>query len=133
MWRIFRRYEKVWEIYIPATRTKEGLRFGFVHFKDIKDVKYLELRLNQIVIGIEKVHVNLARYSKENNMKVVKAYHRPETEQKRETKEQGPKQHYNTGRTYNHSYAQTVKTGAQGRKRIAGKVDGERGGKWSRI
>ncbi|KAJ0576351.1 putative RNA recognition motif domain, nucleotide-binding alpha-beta plait domain superfamily [Helianthus annuus] len=52
--------------YIARKRSKEGLKFGFVSFKGIKDWKELERRLHGLKLGGDKLKINRARFAKEN-------------------------------------------------------------------
>ena len=52
MWRIFQKWGKVWEVFIPRIKNKLGHRFGFVRFKEVVDVQRLERQLdNSIFLG----------------------------------------------------------------------------------
>ncbi|GKV27044.1 hypothetical protein SLEP1_g36252 [Rubroshorea leprosula] len=41
MWRTFLKFRRVFAIYIPQRKNKEGSRFGFVRFLDVKDERSL--------------------------------------------------------------------------------------------
>ncbi|XP_057419154.1 uncharacterized protein LOC130713399 [Lotus japonicus] len=65
MWEVFKLYGDVDEVVIPAKRNKEGLRFGFARFWDVMDPKQMERKLDNIIIGCNKLYVNLPRFKKE--------------------------------------------------------------------
>ncbi|XP_068490606.1 uncharacterized protein [Phaseolus vulgaris] len=62
MWKIFRRWGKVQEVFIPRRTNKYGHRFGFVRFIGISDSDKLEYQLDNIWIGNMKLHVNKPKY-----------------------------------------------------------------------
>ncbi|XP_057432943.1 uncharacterized protein LOC130725766 [Lotus japonicus] len=71
MWGIFQRYDKVWDLFISDRRDKNGRRFGFVRFRDVQNPLDLERRLDQIVIGASKIHVNLPKYTKVDRQQAI--------------------------------------------------------------
>ena len=46
LWKIFQEWGKVWEVFIPTKRNKQGHRYGFVRFKAVEDDERLERRLD---------------------------------------------------------------------------------------
>jgi len=50
------------EIFIPKQRNKEGRRYGFVRYKGVSNASYLERKLDNIVVGGLKLHVNIPKY-----------------------------------------------------------------------
>ncbi|KAJ0579889.1 putative RNA recognition motif domain, nucleotide-binding alpha-beta plait domain superfamily [Helianthus annuus] len=56
----------VWGTYVAKKRDKEGRRFGFASFKDVRDKSELERSLKGIKLGGCKLVVNIARFAKEN-------------------------------------------------------------------
>lgn len=52
----------MWEVFIPEKRDDTGWRFEFVRFQDVRDAQKLGKKLDQIIIGREKIHVNILRY-----------------------------------------------------------------------
>ncbi|KAL2584085.1 hypothetical protein AAZV13_14G109800 [Glycine max] len=65
MWRIFQKWGKVWEVFIPRTKNKLGHRFGFVRFKEVMDEQRLERQLdNNIFIDGVKVFVNRPKFER---------------------------------------------------------------------
>ncbi|MFS7931781.1 putative nucleotide-binding alpha-beta plait domain superfamily, RNA-binding domain superfamily [Helianthus anomalus] len=49
-----------------SKRNKEGLKFGFVSFKGVKDWRELEVRLQGLKLGESKLIINRARFAREN-------------------------------------------------------------------
>ncbi|GLU08672.1 hypothetical protein SLE2022_255710 [Rubroshorea leprosula] len=62
MWRTFLKYGRVYAIYSPNRKSRNGNKFGFVKFLDVKDTRELERNLDQIWIRGRKLWVNLPRY-----------------------------------------------------------------------
>ncbi|KAJ0559311.1 putative RNA recognition motif domain, nucleotide-binding alpha-beta plait domain superfamily [Helianthus annuus] len=56
----------VWGTYVAKKRDKEGRRFGFASFKDVRDKSELERSLKGLKLGGCKLVVNIARFAKEN-------------------------------------------------------------------
>ncbi|MCI01992.1 endonuclease/exonuclease/phosphatase family protein, partial [Trifolium medium] len=61
LWPRFARYGRVGEVFIPA---KEGNRFGFVKFRDVRDAKVLLRDLSNIWVGSFKLRINLSKFSR---------------------------------------------------------------------
>lgn len=64
LWRHFKKWGDVREVYIAKRPNKEGRRYGFVRFKGVLDAKGLEIRLDNIVINKCKLFVNLPRFDR---------------------------------------------------------------------
>ncbi|KAL5137934.1 UDP-N-acetylglucosamine--dolichyl-phosphate N-acetylglucosaminephosphotransferase [Glycine soja] len=60
LWRHFKKWGDVREVYIAKRLNKEGRRYGFVRFKDVRDAKGLELRLDNIVWGMKSFRMAMA-------------------------------------------------------------------------
>ncbi|KAM0008544.1 putative RNA recognition motif domain, nucleotide-binding alpha-beta plait domain superfamily [Helianthus debilis subsp. tardiflorus] len=54
-------------MYIARKNNKNGDRFGFISFKNVKDVKGLESTLNGTKMGGCRLRVNIARFANENS------------------------------------------------------------------
>ncbi|GKV49720.1 hypothetical protein SLEP1_g56454 [Rubroshorea leprosula] len=65
MWNTFRKYGRVYDIYSPNRKSRNGCRFGFVRFLNVKDKKELEKHLDQIWVGEKKLWVNSPKYEDE--------------------------------------------------------------------
>ncbi|GKV32054.1 hypothetical protein SLEP1_g40687 [Rubroshorea leprosula] len=72
MWRTFGKFGRVYAIYSPQRRNRNGKRFGFVRFLDVQKLQAMENQLDQIHIGSHKIWVNLAKYPVEENEPKVK-------------------------------------------------------------
>ena len=65
LWQVFHRWGKVWEVFIPKNRNKEGHRYGFVRFKEVEDEMRLERQLdNNIFFGEMKMFVNRPKFER---------------------------------------------------------------------
>ncbi|GLT87925.1 hypothetical protein SLE2022_059760 [Rubroshorea leprosula] len=69
MWSTFGKYGRIISIYSPQRRSKNGGRFGFVRFLEVRNVMELESQLDQIRIEGRKIWVNLAKYPEERGEK----------------------------------------------------------------
>lgn len=78
MWKVFRHWGEVAQVYIAKRLDKWGHRFGFVRFLEVRNVIRLQRQLDSIMIGHTKLYVNLPRYGNEykkrNQVKEVKNY-----------------------------------------------------------
>lgn len=57
IWRLFKRYGDLVDVYMARKRLRNGQKFGFVRFKGVKSVEQMEQRLNTIWVGNFKVRV----------------------------------------------------------------------------
>ncbi|GKU91023.1 hypothetical protein SLEP1_g4952 [Rubroshorea leprosula] len=57
MWKTFGKYGRIFAIYSPERRSRNGGRFGFVRFLDLKNSKDLERQLDQIRVEGRKIWV----------------------------------------------------------------------------
>ncbi|WJX64337.1 hypothetical protein P8452_49133 [Trifolium repens] len=64
LWPKFGRFGRVGEVYIPDRLDKQGRRFGFVKYRDVRDPKEQLGLLVDIWVGSYKLRVNLARFLK---------------------------------------------------------------------
>ncbi|XP_057443861.1 uncharacterized protein LOC130736017 [Lotus japonicus] len=64
MWGVFQRYGRVWAVFISPRRDRRGKRFGVVRFMNVQDPKQFEWKLDGIIIGSTKLHVNIPRFIK---------------------------------------------------------------------
>ena len=65
LWKIFQEWGKVWEVFIPQKRNKQGHRYGFVHFKGVENEDRLERKLdNNIYINDMKMFVNKPKFQR---------------------------------------------------------------------
>ncbi|GAU23742.1 hypothetical protein TSUD_128460 [Trifolium subterraneum] len=69
LWKIFAKYGRVGEVYLPNKMDKWGRRFGFVKFLEVKQVEELENKLGEVWCGSFKLRINLSRFAKSNNWK----------------------------------------------------------------
>jgi len=65
LWRLFACFGFVGEVFIPNKLDKWGRKFGFVKFKEVKDVVDLERRLEVVWLWDTRLKVNIARFGRE--------------------------------------------------------------------
>ncbi|KAI3665363.1 hypothetical protein L6452_43987 [Arctium lappa] len=74
MWRAFKKFREVGDIYMAHRRMKNGKIFGFVRFRNVVNESSMERNLNKMWIGTYKVRVFMAnKYEKKENMGSSKA------------------------------------------------------------
>jgi hypothetical protein len=64
LWSLFAKHGRVGEVYVPQKRDKRGNRFGFVKFKEVKNLEALCERLEDVWLGSYKLRVNLALFGR---------------------------------------------------------------------
>jgi hypothetical protein len=70
LWPKFAHFGRVGEVYIPKKLDKQGRRFGFVKYRDVKDAKEQLRLISNIWVGSFKLRVNLPRFEKGSTRKV---------------------------------------------------------------
>ncbi|KAK2444919.1 polyadenylate-binding protein RBP45 [Trifolium repens] len=73
LWPKFAHFGRVGEVYIPDKLDKQGRRFGFVKFRDVKNAREQLDLISNIWIGSFKLRVNLSRFAKGAPKKTVPA------------------------------------------------------------
>jgi RNA recognition motif-containing protein len=71
LWKLFLKFGKVGEVYVPKKLDKRGRRFGFVKFKDVGDVEVLSEKLRDVWIGSFKLWVNRSRFGRDDSKEVM--------------------------------------------------------------
>jgi len=64
MLKVFQRWARVKEVFVSRRLNKWGRRFGFVRFFYVRNVRWLESELDQIIVGNRKLYVNIPKYRK---------------------------------------------------------------------
>jgi hypothetical protein len=64
LWPRFAKFGRVGEVFIPAKVDKQGKKFGFVKFRDVKDEKELLRRISNIWIDSFKIRINLSKFTR---------------------------------------------------------------------
>ncbi|MCI27976.1 hypothetical protein A2U01_0049176, partial [Trifolium medium] len=65
----FYHYGDIKEVVIPAKKDKGGRRFGFARFDRVEDPRQFEYELDTMIIGREKISVNLSRFQRQEGNK----------------------------------------------------------------
>lgn len=63
LWKIFKRWGKVCNLYIDRKRDKNGYRYGFARFVGIQNDLDFSRKLDAINAGSMKLHVNIPRFA----------------------------------------------------------------------
>ncbi|XVF38174.1 hypothetical protein REPUB_Repub20aG0077700 [Reevesia pubescens] len=65
LWYMFARFctglGRIADVFIPGRKDRKGDNFGFVRFKDVKDVRAMKAKLNTIWIGSFKLRITIAK------------------------------------------------------------------------
>jgi RNA recognition motif-containing protein len=64
LWKLFTKYGSVSDVFIPKKVDKWGRRFGFVKFKDVKEVELLSKKLKDVWWNTHKLKINRALFGK---------------------------------------------------------------------
>jgi len=62
MFKFFQRWARVKEVFVSRRLNKWGRRFCFVRFFDVRNVRWLESELDQLLVGNRKLYVNISKY-----------------------------------------------------------------------
>jgi len=62
MLKVFQRWARVKEVFVSRRLNKWGRRFGFVRFFYVRNVRWFESELDQIIVGNRKLYVNIPKY-----------------------------------------------------------------------
>ncbi|MCH98559.1 hypothetical protein A2U01_0019564 [Trifolium medium] len=114
MLNIFQKYGNIIEVVIPVKKDKGGRRFGFARFVDVRDSRSFGMYLDTIIIGRDKISVNLSRFQRENGGQRFKQNEEEESQRQRfkqneeEESHQNNHQHREGG---NQTYAHAVRKG----------------------
>jgi hypothetical protein len=66
LWKLFARYGSVSDVFIPKKVDKRGRKFGFVKFKEVKEVELLSRSLEDVWWKTYKLRINKALFGKED-------------------------------------------------------------------
>ena len=62
LWYEFKKWGDMREVFIA--RNRNGRRYGFVRFKGVGDVRRLERQLDNLILGMLKLHVNIPKHGR---------------------------------------------------------------------
>ncbi|KAG4906982.1 hypothetical protein JHK84_055506 [Glycine max] len=71
LWHHFKAFGAVREIFISKNRNKHGRRFGFVKFEGVENAQKLEWKLDNIIFGGLKMHVNTPKFGRNKVTKPI--------------------------------------------------------------
>ncbi|WJX65781.1 hypothetical protein P8452_50404 [Trifolium repens] len=78
LWKVFGRFGRLGDVYIPKKVDKWGRRFAFVKFREEKDEEELSRRLEDVWLGSFKLKVNRSRFSRRVEAKETEKPNREE-------------------------------------------------------
>jgi hypothetical protein len=67
LWKLFLKFGRVAEVYIPKKLDKRGRRFGFVKFKEVREEDVLGEMLRDVWMGSFKLWVNRSRFGRSDS------------------------------------------------------------------
>jgi RNA recognition motif-containing protein len=67
LWKVFGRFGRLGDVYIPNKVDKWVKRFAFVKFREVRDVEELSGRMEVVWFGSFKLRVNQARFSRKKD------------------------------------------------------------------
>jgi len=129
MFRIFRKWARVKEVFISRRLNRWGRRFGFVRFFPVPNEASMEKQLDGIFIGSLKLHVNLPKYRRAEMEQKYEKTSYASKDYRHTNRPMGKREQYargtwceNTNRVYYRgdnlkpklSYAEAVRSPAQG-------------------
>ncbi|CAJ2667747.1 unnamed protein product [Trifolium pratense] len=112
---IFHKYGDIVEVVIPDRRDKRGRRFGFARFENVSNTRSFEYELDGIIIGRDKISVNISRFQREVRQRdrVTGDKGLNGTGARREERHYGKEAVHVHVEDHNNSYAQAVKKGVK--------------------
>ncbi|MCH92992.1 RNA recognition motif, partial [Trifolium medium] len=70
LWKLLRKFGRIWDVYIPPKLVKRGCRFGFVKFLEVHSAKDLLRRLDKVWWGTYKLRFNMPRFDRDASKEV---------------------------------------------------------------
>lgn len=64
LWKTFSMYGAVVDVYVARKLNRLKIRFGFVRFLRVRDIRAFKSRLNGILIGTKRIRVNVAKFDR---------------------------------------------------------------------
>jgi hypothetical protein len=89
LWRLFSKYWRVGEVYIPDKLDKAGKRFGFARFEDVNDRQKLLEKIENTWIGTYKIRANLPKFTRGEGVKKPAARVQEATSNRAESRQFG--------------------------------------------
>lgn len=83
MWRFFKQFGLVIDVFVPHKRSSLGKAFGFVRYKEVKDVNKLLRDIRSVAVGSVYITINEAKYKRTipgtGKASINRTYHPPVT------------------------------------------------------
>ncbi|CAL0325059.1 unnamed protein product [Lupinus luteus] len=64
LWRLFKRWGRVRDVYIPSKRNKHDRRFAFLRFDKVKDEENFAKILDEVWVGNSKIYANIPLFKR---------------------------------------------------------------------
>lgn len=121
------------EIFISKNRNKHGRRYGFVRFEGVENAQNLEWKLDNIIFGGLKMHVNTPKFGRNKVAKTNSEAKKVANDVQKEKVAPWPA--YPNSTMHHGSYAEVVArtNRSAGSRRIVSNVCGSSGGSWSSV
>lgn len=62
MWCYFHRFGHVVDVFVPKKSAREGREFGFVHFREVRNVENLVMEVCGVKVGANTLSINVLRF-----------------------------------------------------------------------
>jgi hypothetical protein len=72
LWRVFAKFGRVGEVYVPKKLDKWGRRFGFVKYLEVSNVEELSKKLEDVRVGNTKLRINLSFFGRDGKQTSAK-------------------------------------------------------------
>jgi hypothetical protein len=114
MLNVFQNYGNIIEVVIPAKKDKRGRRFGFARFVNVRDTRSFGLYLDTIIIGRDKIRVNLPRFQRDKGVQreLQKNEGQEHTTKSQDLQNNSFSHHRHTSEGGDKSYAYAVRHGS---------------------
>ncbi|GAU45752.1 hypothetical protein TSUD_286130 [Trifolium subterraneum] len=109
MFNAFLHYGDIKEVVIPAKRDKGGQRFRFARFDRVDDLREFEYMLDNIIIGRDKISVNVSRFKRSYGNK--SSNFQPVKNTQRDINTRGQYVHHHDMTAEEKTYAKAVRSG----------------------
>ncbi|KAK2651428.1 hypothetical protein Ddye_011284 [Dipteronia dyeriana] len=75
LWRFFKSFGKVRDVYLSSKKSLYGRQFGFIRFDSMEEAVYVTKKVNEMVIDGERVSAKVASYGWNKRRSVVSKAH----------------------------------------------------------
>ncbi|CAJ2656659.1 unnamed protein product [Trifolium pratense] len=100
LWKVFARYGRVGDVFIPSKVDKWGKRFAFVKFREVKEVWILSDSLTNVWLGSFKLRVNKSRFERKEDGRKSREGRREAEKEERMVEKEAIGDSYRDGRAF---------------------------------